>query len=56
MATASSVYELADGTHGTVDMKRFAHTTVALHAFTPSITTLRLLAEGNDLPNKSISS
>ncbi|MBO1418276.1 Dyp-type peroxidase, partial [Streptomyces sp. FH025] len=48
--------ELADGTHGTVDMKRFVRTTGALYAFTPSISTLRLLAEGKDLPNKSIGS
>ncbi|MFG2692959.1 Dyp-type peroxidase [Kitasatospora sp. NPDC048407] len=47
---------LADGTHGTVDMKRFVHTTGALYAFTPSITTLRLLAGGQDLPNKPVGS
>ncbi|MET8626279.1 Dyp-type peroxidase [Kitasatospora sp. NPDC004669] len=47
---------LADGTHGTVDMKRFVRTTGALYAFTPSITTLRLLAEGKDLPNKPVGS
>ncbi|MGW2248750.1 Dyp-type peroxidase [Kitasatospora sp. NPDC001660] len=47
---------LADGTHGTVDMKRFVRTTGALYAFTPSISTLRLLAEGKDLPNKPVGS
>ncbi|MGW3045689.1 Dyp-type peroxidase [Kitasatospora sp. NPDC001159] len=47
---------LADGAHGTVDMKRFVRTTGALYAFTPSITTLRLLAEGKDLPNKPVGS
>ncbi|MEU3657904.1 hypothetical protein AB0E67_35210 [Streptomyces sp. NPDC032161] len=48
--------ELADGTLGTVDMKRFVRTTGALYAFTPSISTLRLLAEGEDLPNKPVGS
>ncbi|MFE7113238.1 Dyp-type peroxidase [Streptomyces sp. NPDC057575] len=48
--------ELADGTSGTVDMKRFVRTTGALYTFTPSISTLRLLAEGKDLPNKSAGS
>ncbi|MER6150105.1 hypothetical protein [Streptomyces hirsutus] len=48
--------ELADGIFGTVDMKRFVRTTGALYAFTPSISTLRLLAEGEDLPNKSVGS
>ncbi|MGA5822595.1 Dyp-type peroxidase [Kitasatospora sp. NPDC094028] len=47
---------LADGTHGTVDMKRFVRTTGSLYAFTPSISTLRLLAEGKDLPNKPVGS
>ncbi|MCG6499523.1 Dyp-type peroxidase [Kitasatospora sp. A2-31] len=47
---------LADGTSGTVDMKRFVRTTGALYAFTPSISTLRLLAEGKDLPNKPVGS
>jgi Dyp-type peroxidase family len=47
---------LADGTFGTVDMKRFVRTTGALYAFTPSISTLRLLAEGKDLPNKPVGS
>ncbi|MFE7565075.1 Dyp-type peroxidase [Kitasatospora sp. NPDC057500] len=48
--------ELEDGTRGTVDMKRFVRTTGALYAFTPSITTLRLLAEGKDLPNEPVGS
>ncbi|OKJ13741.1 Dyp-type peroxidase [Kitasatospora sp. CB01950] len=47
---------LEDGTHGTVDMKRFVRTTGALYAFTPSISTLRLLAEGRNLPNKPVGS
>ncbi|MFJ5927669.1 Dyp-type peroxidase [Kitasatospora sp. NPDC092948] len=47
---------LADGTHGTVDMPRFVRTTGALYAFTPSVSTLRLLAEGKDLPNQPVGS
>ncbi|KDN87497.1 Dyp-type peroxidase [Kitasatospora cheerisanensis] len=47
---------LEDGTHGTVDLRRFVRTTGALYAFTPSISTLRLLAEGKALPNRSTGS
>ncbi|MEV7119490.1 Dyp-type peroxidase [Kitasatospora griseola] len=47
---------LADGTHGTVDMPRFVRTTGALYAFTPSISTLRLLAGNQDLPNTPVGS
>ncbi|MGW1998115.1 Dyp-type peroxidase [Embleya sp. NPDC001921] len=41
---------LGDGSRGTVGMKRFVDTTGALYAFTPSVTTLRLLASNKTLP------
>ncbi|MFD8595265.1 hypothetical protein ACFV1L_09710 [Kitasatospora sp. NPDC059646] len=43
----------ADGTRGTVDVRRFVRTTGAPYAVAPSISTLRLLAEGQDLPRRS---
>ncbi|WP_198535161.1 Dyp-type peroxidase [Streptomyces natalensis] len=43
---------LAGGEKGTVSMDRFVHTTGAVYAFTPSVTTLRRLAAHSSLHGK----